>query len=384
MKENSHELAATRTLDDQVRRRDGINSFAVFQALLRHERNRSDRDGREFSLAVFDVSGLNSQGRGIKRVAAQIREEMRSIDEVGWIDSQCIGVLLPVTNIDGGRKFAHRVGAPIPCTVYTYPEHWLPGYETKAGGACVDCEKCEDNVGKVFSRKVPGWKSFMDVAGSLVLILLLSPLFLFMAVYIKAVSPGKVFYKQKRVGYRGKLFTFIKFRTMHENNDPAIHREYLKDLIKSGRPMEKLDGDKDARIIPRGKIIRKLCLDELPQLFNVLRREMSLVGPRPCIPYEAQEYLRWHSHRFDTLPGMTGLWQVSGKNRLSFEQMIRLDITYANRMSPLLDLKILLLTGPAIVGMVFDASVKRIGMKLLRPSTVSMIEGDQKGSLRDA
>jgi lipopolysaccharide/colanic/teichoic acid biosynthesis glycosyltransferase len=222
----------------------------------------------------------------------------------------------------------------------------------------------------------------MDVAGSLILIVLLSPLFLLTAVYIKAVSPGKAFFKQKRVGYRGKIFTFIKFRTMHQNNDPGVHREHLKDLIKSGRPMEKLDGGRDARIIPHGKVIRKLCLDELPQLFNVLRREMSLVGPRPCIPYEAEEYLRWHAHRFDTLPGMTGLWQVSGKNKLSFEKMIRLDISYALRMSPLFDLKILLLTGPAIIKMVFEASMKR--MSVLTPSAVSMIEGGEKGSLRDA
>jgi len=384
MKNNRHTLPARRTWDEQGRGRAGINSFAVFQALIKHERNRCDRDGSEFSLAAFDVSGMNSNGRGIKRVANHIRQEMRSIDEVGWIDSQCIGVLLPVTNIEGGRKFAHRVDETIPARVYTYPAHWLPGYDTEAGRDSMECGKCEDTVGKVFSRKVPVWKSCMDVAGSLILIVLLSPLFLLMAVYIKAVSPGKAFYKQKRVGYRGKIFTFIKFRTMHEDNDPAVHREYLKDLIKSGRPMEKLDGDRDARIIPRGKVIRKLCLDELPQLFNVLRREMSLVGPRPCIPYEAEEYLRWHVHRFDTLPGMTGLWQVSGKNKLSFEQMIRLDITYGNRMSPLLDLKILLLTGPAIIGMAFDASVKRIGMKLLKPNTVSMIEGGEKKSLRDA
>src|SRR5208337_1509428 len=111
-----------------------------------------------------------------------------------------------------------------------------------------------------------------------------------------------------------------------------------KELIKGRKPMEKLDYAKDPRIIFGGRIIRKASLDELPQLFNVLRGEMSLVGPRPCILYEAEEYLRWHAHRFDVLPGMTGLWQVSGKNKLSFEQMIRFDIAYTNRMSPLLDM----------------------------------------------
>jgi lipopolysaccharide/colanic/teichoic acid biosynthesis glycosyltransferase len=133
-------------------------------------------------------------------------------------------------------------------------------------------------------------------------------------------------------------------------------------------PMEKLDTTSDPRIITGGKVLRKTCIDELPQLFNVLRGEMSLVGPRPCIPYEAEEYLRWHTHRFDILPGMTGLWQVSGKNRLSFEQMIRLDISYAKTMSFLFDLKILLLTLPTIIGLVSEAVVRNIGNKQLEPS----------------
>jgi exopolysaccharide production protein ExoY len=127
-----------------------------------------------------------------------------------------------------------------------------------------------------------------------------------------------------------------------------------------------------------------MCLDELPQFFNVLRGEMSLVGPRPCIPYEVEEYLRWHAHRFDTLPGMTGLWQVSGKNKLSFEQMIRLDISYANRMSFVLDLKILLLTVPAIIRMVFEASMNRIRMQKPNPTRANTIENSKDGSLRDA
>jgi lipopolysaccharide/colanic/teichoic acid biosynthesis glycosyltransferase len=356
----------------------------VFRALLRHERNRSDRDGSEFSLAVFDVSGMNGHGRGIRDAEQRIRAEMRSIDEIGWINPHSIGVLLPVTGGEGGHKFAQRVAGAVPFTIYTYPAHWLPGGKLPGGEDGAQTAKAADDVGKVFCRKIPLWKLFMDKAGSLLLIILFSPLFLLMAVYVKAVSPGKVFYKQKRVGYRGRIFTFIKFRTMHENNDAAAHRAYLKEIIKSGVPMEKLDGGRDPRIIPGGRLLRKTCLDELPQLFNVLRGDMSLVGPRPCIPYEAEEYLRWHSHRFDSLPGMTGLWQVSGKNKLSFEKMVRLDISYAARMSPLLDLKILLMTGPAIIKMVFEAVAKRVDMKVLTPSTVSMIQGGKEGSLGDA
>lgn len=384
MKNNRSVFIEDRTNNQQALRRVGINSPAVFQALLRHERCRSDRDGSEFSLAVFDVSGMNSNGRGIQQAANLIQEKMRSIDEAGWIDSKSIGVLLPVTNIEGGRKFAHRVGESIPCTIYTYPACWLPDSNENGGSHGSDSKENEDAIGKMFCRAVPVWKLCMDKVGSIGLIILLSPLFLLMLTYIKVVSPGKVLFMQKRVGHRGKIFTFIKFRTMHENNDPVAHREYLKELIRSGQPMEKLDGDRDPRIIPGGKIIRKMCLDELPQLFNVLRGDMSLVGPRPCIPYEAEEYLRWHAHRFDALPGMTGLWQVSGKNKLSFEQMIRLDISYTKRMSLLFDLKILLLTGPAIIRMVFEASVKRIRGRLLRPAAVSMVNGGEEGPFSDA
>ncbi len=369
-----------------------IHLPAVFHALLNHERSRSDREGSEFSLVVLDVTGLESNGRGIQLVARTIKAKMRSIDEFGWLDSRNIGILLPVTKNEGGRRFAHRLcdsiptpPSPIPSMVYTYPAHWLPGSDADIGDESGgDGHPNEKAIGNVFCKRVPVWKRGIDFVGSLLLLFLLSPLFLLLVSYIKAVSPGKAFFRQQRVGYRGKLFTFMKFRTMHENNNADAHRQYWKELIKSDKPMEKLDCGRDPRIIPGGKIIRKACLDELPQLFNVLRGEMSLVGPRPCIPYEAEEYLRWHRHRFDILPGMTGLWQVSGKNKLSFEQMVRLDISYANRMSPLRDLKILLLTVPAIIGMVCEAGLKRLGMKVLTPTTVSLAKGDEKGFFIDA
>ena len=139
------------------------------------------------------------------------------------------------------------------------------------------------------------------------------------------------------------------------DSDPSSHRAHLRDLINSEEPMEKLDSRDDPRIIFGGRIIRKACLDEFPQLINVLKGGMSLVGPRPCLPYEVAEYVRWHKYRFDLLPGITGLWQVSGKNKLTFKQMIRLDISYCQNRSLWLDVKILLRTVPAIVGFVLEA-----------------------------
>jgi lipopolysaccharide/colanic/teichoic acid biosynthesis glycosyltransferase len=147
---------------------------------------------------------------------------------------------------------------------------------------------------------------------------------------------------------------------MKNGNDQALHGRHAGDFIRNGKvPMTKLD-DRDSRIIRGGKILRKASIDELPQLFNVLKGDMSLVGPRPCIVYEAEEYLRWHTHRFDIVPGITGLWQVNGKNDLSFKEMICMDISYCRNMSFLLDVKLLAATIPAIAGEIRKAIWRRL------------------------
>jgi len=211
----------------------------------------------------------------------------------------------------------------------------------------------------IFARPLPAWKRAIDVAGSLFGIIVLSPLFLIMAAYIKIVSPGPVFFKQKRVGYCGKEFTIWKFRTMRMEAESAIHENYATSLIKSDARLTKLDTYQDPRIIPLGNILRQTGVDELPQLLNVLRGDMSLVGPRPDPLYSAREYRSWHRARLDVVPGMTGLWQVSGKNRTTFSQMIRLDITYARSQSFWLDGRILTLTPSAILQQVKDGFVRQ-------------------------
>jgi exopolysaccharide production protein ExoY len=206
---------------------------------------------------------------------------------------------------------------------------------------------------------LPLWKRAMD----LFLVLFLSPGLLliggFIAVLIKLGSPGPVFFRQNRVGYKGKQFTCFKFRTMRVDADTDSHRRHTQDLIRSQTPMIKLDARRDPRLIPFGSIVRVSGLDELPQLINVLRGEMSLVGPRPCIPYECDAYEPWHWGRFDAVPGLTGLWQVSGKNRTTFDQMVRLDIDYAQSMHPWLDIKIVCKTVPALWGQYCDMRVAR-------------------------
>lgn len=190
-------------------------------------------------------------------------------------------------------------------------------------------------------------KGLFDISVSLVVLLIASPVMLLTALLIKFTSPGPIFFKQQRVGFMGKLFTMYKFRTMEVETNSKVHKDYVTDLVSSERPMVKID-DRH-QLIPFGKIIRRLFIDELPQLFNVIRGEMSLIGPRPAIPYEVEAYQDWHMRRLLALPGMTGLWQVSGKNRLTFDEMVRLDIEYARKCSFLTDMKILWMTPLAII-----------------------------------
>lgn len=359
---------------------EGIHPSSTFHTLIEKERSRAERTGMEFSLVCFDASGQNGAAAdALDRLAGALAGRTRDADEVGWYADLCIGALLPGTGSKGAWMYAKDLqsktfGAPSPvqCTVYTYPSLWFSSRQNgngsgqldlpvqgsdKGNGGSAGAEQTREpveNLHEVVSRKIPLWKRAMDILGATAGLILLSPLFLLIAVIIKIVSPGPVFFRQERVGHAGKPFTFLKFRTMHVNNDATIHRQYLSSLISGDQAMEKLDTDRDPRIIRFGRFFRQSCLDELPQLINVLRGEMSLVGPRPCLPYEAQEYLLWHSRRFDTVPGMTGLWQVNGKNKTTFKEMIRFDIVYAQRISPWLDLKILLKTGPAILMMVME------------------------------
>jgi lipopolysaccharide/colanic/teichoic acid biosynthesis glycosyltransferase len=198
------------------------------------------------------------------------------------------------------------------------------------------------------SGGIPWWKRALDVSCIILAMPILVPISLLIGLIIKIVSPGPVFFQQERIGYRGRPFMCFKFRTMLVNADTDVHKGHLEDLMASNRPMSKLDGV-DPRVIPGGIWLRALGLDELPQLINVLRGEMSLVGPRPCLQYEYERYLPRHRGRCGTLPGMTGLWQVSDKNNTTFEEMIELDLHYVRNHSPGMDLGILFRTVPAVI-----------------------------------
>ena len=195
---------------------------------------------------------------------------------------------------------------------------------------------------------VPAWKRALDILGCLAALPFLAVTTLFAAVLIRTASPGPIFFLQERVGYRGRRFKLYKFRTMHVTADVTTHQTHFAELVRSNVAMQKLDSQGDRRLVPGGWLLRASGLDELPQIINVLRGEMSLVGPRPCIPYEYEQYSLAQRERFSTVPGLTGLWQVSGKNRTTFDEMIRLDIHYAKNRSLGSDVKIMLQTLPAL------------------------------------
>lgn len=369
------------------------DNFSIYQEMdfknsLKYERARTDRDGVSFSLILFKA---HDNTNDLNKLIQAIYDNKRLIDTVGWFNEGNIGVILPVLNFESAFNFYVKIlthpsvnDPQLIYTIYTYPKNWInnekiniqTNFDNSFSMQGVGLNhlniidrfnyqfNIEDEIVTAFVNKIPFWKRAFDIAVSLTALLFLSPLLFFVAVYIKIFSPGPVIFKQKRVGYKRNIFNFYKFRTMHvdEKKNAQMHQSYVASMIGSDTPMTKLDEKHDSRVIKGGNILRKTCIDELPQLFNVLLGDMSLVGPRPCMPYEEKEYLQWHKNRFDMLPGMTGLWQVSGKNKLSFNQMIRLDISYIKKLSIFLDIKILFLTVPTVFGLIFERAVKKLKM----------------------
>jgi len=228
-----------------------------------------------------------------------------------------------------------------------------------------------DNKSRLRKADIPRWKRALDISAILLALPLLIPLGLLIVAVIRIVSAGPILFQQERVGYLGRRFMCLKFRTMFVGVDTATHQGHLNHLMDSDTPMVKMDAQGDMRIIPFGVPLRASGLDELPQLINVLRGEMSLVGPRPCLPYESNKYLPWQRERFNAVPGLTGLWQVSGKNRTTFAEMIRLDIEYARKRSLWLDLKIIFKTIPALI----------IQMRDMRKKKKSISRASQSGTV---
>jgi lipopolysaccharide/colanic/teichoic acid biosynthesis glycosyltransferase len=359
------------SIDKKQKKIINIFSEEEFHTILKQERYRTDRSHQSFSLLIFDIKNIIDNTDIINKYINMLRKRIRLTDTIGWFsENNTIAILLIATDIEGARHIASEIDNTIlnnvnpPYNIFNYPNNW--NSLSLNGVVSQDTEKktLKNNkiilkMENIFIKKLPIWKRTLDILISTMVLIILSPLFLLIAIYIRIMSPGPILFKQQRVGLNGKEFTFYKFRTMKMNNDDSYHQDHLKELIKSEKPMQKLDNQSDPRIIPGGYLLRTSGLDELPQLINIFKGEMSFVGPRPSIPYEVKEFLLWHKSRFDITPGLTGLWQVSGKNKLSFSQMIRLDISYGKKMSFWLDMFIILKTFPVVFKLISEKIIQK-------------------------
>jgi lipopolysaccharide/colanic/teichoic acid biosynthesis glycosyltransferase len=344
----------------------------AFHSMLTLERRRAERSRKQFVLMLLDANLENgTAARTLLQAADIVAASKRDTDLIGWYRSGAIlGVIFTEVNTEGERPvtqilrekvetgLAKHLGpdraARIAISTHLFPENW----DKNDAGWTADSKLYPDLSKKVLRRRLPlVIKRAIDILGSVSLLLLLSPVLAVMAALIKLTSKGPVIFEQERLGQSGERFKCLKFRTMYANNDPRVHQQYVQQYIagKDGldnsggaeRPVYKLV--KDSRVTFIGSFLRKTSLDELPQFWNVLRGEMSLVGPRPPVPYEFEVYDPWHRRRvLEVKPGVTGLWQVSGRNRTRFDEMVRLDLRYCQNWSLWLDLKILLATPRAV------------------------------------
>ena len=334
-----------------------------FKLELRREKRRVERSAVPMSIVLLELeeSALNNKYQ-LKQLLNFLRTRTRETDIKGWVHSKAIGLIFLDTNDAGLKKCVDLIAEAngnglFSVVMGTYPDSLFEELldETKAEPDFFLHDLDQASEGRTFSLF---FKRGLDLFGSLIGLLLFSPLMALTALAIKVSSPGPVIFKQIRLGRKGKRFPFYKFRSMEVNNDDRVHREYLANLIEGNhKALNSGKGDEpffkiknDTRITTVGRIIRKLSIDELPQFFNVLKGEMSLVGPRPPIPYEVEKYKSWHLRRIlEIKPGITGLWQVDGRSRTTFDEMVRLDLRYVKDWSFWLDIKILLKTVLAVL-----------------------------------
>jgi lipopolysaccharide/colanic/teichoic acid biosynthesis glycosyltransferase len=340
---------------------------AAFMQTLRREVRRTERSERSFMLALVSGDGFRGESgaRCIGQVAAAIRSSTRETDCLGWYEQNAtLGILLTEIGDANHAKvelIAQKISTAMQkavswddylrlrLVIRLFPQQSNNGEEGRWEEAIY-----RDLYGQQGSRHPEGiLKRAIDVVGSLLALLLFLPLFGVIAILVKLTSRGPVLYCQKRVGQFGTLFNFYKFRSMYANNDPGVHREYVTKLIEGAKHIQQPNGMyklvHDPRVTPLGRLLRKFSLDELPQFMNVLVGDMSLVGPRPPLPYEFERYRTWHRRRvLEIKPGLTGLWQVEGRSRTTFDEMVRMDLRYATTRSLWLDLKIILQTPAAM------------------------------------
>lgn len=347
----------------------------AFQRMIAIERKRTERSRKPFLLMLLDAGNHQSSEKNEKaldNILPALLSSSRETDVIGWYkDRATVGAIFTEIAIDDKNSILSAILSRVSATLrdtltfeqfnqisisfHFFPDNWDHDISGRPSNPALYPDLSSRDNGR---RSLLGIKRVMDIGGSTLALIMCTPLFLMIALAIKASSKGPVLFRQQRIGQYGKRFTFIKFRSMHIDNDPSVHKEYITRLIAgqaerqapsaNGEGVYKLTNDR--RITRVGKFLRRTSLDELPQFLNVLKGDMSLVGPRPAIPYEVAAYETWHRRRvLEVKPGITGLWQVYGRGRVRFDQMVRLDLQYATSWSPWLDINILMRTPGAVL-----------------------------------
>jgi len=373
---NGHRGSSGGSTSLVVTQLDGIGGSRIFgedtfKSMLAIERRRAERSSQPFVLMLLSPEGQNgSSAKILLRTFGVVAGQTRETDMVGWHEEgEVLGIIFTqvspdpcaVTEILRAKiasalreSLGDEIARAIAISVHIFPEQW-----NKSDSTWVADSKLYSDLERQIPRKRASLavKRVMDVIGSAVLLILLAPILGIIALAVKLSSKGPVLFEQERMGQFAARFKCLKFRTMYTNCDAKIHQAYVQQFIagivadQQGQSPEhtvyKITND--PRVTPVGALLRKTSLDELPQLWNVLRGEMSLVGPRPPVPYEFEIYEHWHRRRvFEVKPGITGLWQVSGRSTTQFDDMVRLDLRYSQSWSLWLDIKILLATPGAV------------------------------------
>jgi lipopolysaccharide/colanic/teichoic acid biosynthesis glycosyltransferase len=345
-----------------------------FRRAIAVERKRTERSKTPFVLMLLEVAncGAEKAGSALDSVMAVLLSSSRDTDLVGWYRQRTtVGALF--TGLMAGDKSSilstilSRVSSSlrdeltfeqfnlVSISLHYFPDDWDDDRQGRPSNPALYPDLANQDEGR---RSLLVMKRGIDIIGGLIFSILCLPFCLIIALAIKATSKGPVLFRQQRVGQHGRQFMFLKFRSMYADNDHSVHKEFVTKLINSEKETMRPDrgSDKvykltsDKRITPVGRFLRRTSLDELPQFWNVLIGDMSLVGPRPPIPYELAAYQTWHRRRLlEVKPGITGLWQVMGRSTVDFDEMVRLDLRYATSWTPLLDLKILSRTPLAVI-----------------------------------
>jgi lipopolysaccharide/colanic/teichoic acid biosynthesis glycosyltransferase len=343
-----------------------------FRRMLARERKRSERSRKHLVLMLIDGGLKNKKTDGLlEQIAVVLSASIRETDLGGWFEANSVfGVIFTEfgdCDVSAAVKIIEaKVTASLQSSFkatqlssfqisfYAFPEGWEGDGHQRPVDPTMYPDLFEVKEKKKLSLLT---KRLMDVVGASVAVTILSPAFLLLAILIKLTSKGPIFFRQERVGQFGSRFVFIKFRSMYVSTDAAIHKEYVRKFIVGKANSAAQEGSKkgvykitnDPRVTWIGRLLRRTSLDEIPQFWNVLKGEMSLVGPRPPIPYEIEAYDIWHRRRLlESKPGITGLWQVHGRSKTTFDEMVRLDLQYSRMWSPMLDVKILLRTPRAV------------------------------------